>query len=51
MTVPKISVPEVEAKAVQLVEDHWKGANVRGVQINDRLPHFFSRRALRYFHL
>jgi hypothetical protein len=33
--------PAIEERVLQLVRDHWKGANVRDVQINERLPHFF----------
>ena len=33
--------PTIEERVVQLVRDHWRGANVRDVQINDRLPRFF----------
>lgn len=31
----------IEERVLELVRDHWKGANVRDVQINDRLPRFF----------
>jgi hypothetical protein len=33
--------PEIEKRVLQLVRDHWKGANVREIQINDRLMRFF----------
>jgi hypothetical protein len=32
---------EIEKRALQLVKDHWKNANVNDVHINERLPHFF----------
>ena len=31
----------IEPRVIQLVGDYWKGANIRDVQINDRLPTFF----------
>jgi hypothetical protein len=31
----------VESNVKQLVADHWKGANVQEIQINERLPRFF----------
>jgi hypothetical protein len=36
-----MAAPEIEERALQLVRDHWKAANVNNVHINDRLPHFF----------
>jgi len=33
--------PAIEKRALQLVRDHWKGANVHRVEINDRIPRFF----------
>ena len=34
--------PTREARAIQLVKDHWKRANVKHVEINETLEHFFS---------
>jgi hypothetical protein len=33
--------PVIEERVLQVVRDKWKGANVREVQITDRLPQFF----------
>ena len=32
---------ETEKRALQLVKDHWKDANVTDVHINETIPHFF----------
>jgi hypothetical protein len=33
--------PDIEKRVLQLVREHWKGGNVRNVQIDDRLMRFF----------
>jgi hypothetical protein len=35
-----MATSEIDDRVVQLVREKWKGANVKGVQISDRIPNF-----------
>jgi hypothetical protein len=37
-----MTIAETERCVLQIVRDHWEGANVRNVQISGRVPRFFS---------